>query len=423
MERAERSGVLGRRATMVRIWKGVTGDEFLSGALAVWAAMWLLGRRLAAASPGGWPWRVALAWVALALSLRLADEMERAWELWRRPDALPPYHPFSNSERTTLATSESLDKAARNVAERLHRHFPRVRSREQEDGIAFYADRRWKGVIGCPLMCLGALVIILGSVAGARFDVTPTPVELTPGEQAQIAGLPISVALESLAPRPPNEVEAVVRVSEGSRRYERTLSAGHPLFLGLDWVHLIGSGAAISVSATGHEGEAELIQVPARGETLEEEAVLLFHSPQEEHDLVLPGARLALRVILSSSPGSAAHPNFLVQAFRPTNPNPLLSEYVTGEMDLEAGEVQLHLRPMSFVRVQASRRISLWLYVLGALLWVSGTVWQSFFYPHRAWVRVRTRRGGVAMDVAVERSPFVVDPLEEVVDCLTGERE
>ncbi len=412
-----------RQAAMARIWQWVTGDEFLAGALAVWGAMWLLGRWLSAAAPGGWPWRVAMAWVALALSLRLADELERAWELWRRPEELPPYHPFSNSERATLATSESLDKVTQTVFDRLRCRFPRVRSREQEGGVAFYADRRWKGVIGCPLICLGALVILLGSVVGARFDVTPTPVELIPGEQAQIAVLPISVALESLASRSSDGLEAVVRVKDGSREYERAVSEGHPLFLGLDWVHLIGSGAAISVSATGPEGKAEQIQVPARGEMLEEKAVLLFHSPQEEHDLVLPDAQLALRVILSSSPGSGERPSFLVQAFRPTNPNPLLSEYVTGETGLEAGEVKLRLSPMYFARIQVSRRVSLWLYIAGVLLWLAGTVWQSFFCPHRAWVRVRTRRGGVAMDVAVERSPFVVNPLEEVVDCLTGEGE
>ncbi len=410
-----------RRAAMARVWESATGDGFLASALAVWGAMWLLGHRVMALAPGRWPWRVALAWVALALSLRLADELERVWALWRRPEELPPYHPFSNAERTTLATTESMEKAAGHVLERLRRRFSRVRTVEREDGVAFYADRRWKGVVGCPIMCIGALVIILGSVLGARFDAMPAPVELTPGGEARISGLPISLTLEKLTRRSPSDVVATVQVWQGSRKRERSLSVGHPLFLGLDWVHLTGSGAAIVVSAEDASGQPVPIQVPARGEALEEKAVLLFHSPQEEQDLVLPGARLALRIVLSSSQESGKPGGFLVQAFRPTSQTPMLSEYVSDESDLKAGDVELHLTPTSFVRVQASRRVSLWAYLLGALLWLAGTAWQSFFYPHRAWVRVRTRRGGVAMDVAVERSPFVVNPLEEVVDCLTAE--
>ncbi len=414
------------RTAIEHVWDLVTGDSFLAGALATWGAMWLLFSRLNALAPGGWPWRLALAWVVLSLTIRLVDGSERAWALWRRPESLPPYHPFSNSERTTLATSDSLGSTSDHVLERLLQHFSRVRRSGRQDGAAFYADRSWKGVIGCPLMCLGTLVIVLGSVIGARFDVDPTAIELTPAQSARVQGLPMTVALDNLSGNLSADgvlsgAVATVHVkANGSERGRYLLKAGHPAFLGLDWVHLAGGGAAIAIGAIGADGKPMPIQVPATSKT-SERAVVFFHSPQEEHDLVLPDAQIALRLVLSSPRGPIGKEGFLVQAFRPTAQTPMLSEYVSEETDVKVGRVKLHLTPTAFAHIQASRRVSLWVYMLGALLLLAGTVWQSVFYPHRVWVRVRTRRGGVAMDIAVERSPFVAHPLEDAVDSLTGE--
>ena len=210
--------------------------------------------------------------------------------------------------------------------------------------------------VGESLIRLGLVVMALGAVFNGRWAWREEGIVLAPGEVYRLQRLSGHfLKLEGVEIGPgqregPPLVRARVVLGRDGEARRAVVDFGHPARNPGFSVYQVSYGPALGIRARDEEGHSLLLQPLVPGAEAVEEAFLAFPEPRYERYLLVPARKVVLRLVFhpSLTERGFSGPVFLVQAYRGTEVEPLLSEFFPEEGIFRLEGDVYELRPTSY---------------------------------------------------------------------------
>ena len=318
--------------------------------------------------------RLALGLLGLCCALRLLDQIE-----WLRSTALPrlPLHPI---------VDQTLNGDPAAIQTQLVGYGYRLRSSE---GLTL-ADRYPRPAIAAILLYGGALLTLLGLVAGSFIDTRIDRIDIDPGKVTPIAGTPYALRLDSVGP---GARASVALLDQTQPVVQGTVALRQPVIGGSFAIYLDKVGPALAVTATGSDGKPLSLQTTASSPP-EPDELISFNEDRTEGFVAASTVGVVLQIALAEGD------HYTVQAYQAASGKVLSSGSIAPGQTLALDKVTFSFQPASFITVSLVNQPSHWLVIPGWLIAMLGLAASLIWRPRRIWLQAVEGRTRIVSDDA-----------------------
>lgn len=366
--------------------------------------------------------KLPLALLVINLAVCCVESVDAALR-WRRLGAEGPAHglPSASLSRSIFLTGLR-DTVASTVQQALRGLGYPAEMKDNETGSFLmgrcYGWARW----GLPLAHGGALLIVVGLLAGERLAWTEQGIALSAGQQYQSRHSPsLSVRLDELKGELDSAGAAVAdeaRVTildSDEGKSSGLVAAGAPLWYEGVSVCWLGQGPLIRLQARDASGDPLSLQGLAASGEPTEEVVVQFSDEENEGYVAVPERNLVLRLVLQSTlaTGSGQPPRFLWEAYRGGSTEVVSRKMVRGSASLDIDGDYYHAEWGQYAVLGISSDPTVAPLAAGLVVLLAGSTLSLFWRPRLVWATVRGTQKVVQVQVfSPSRKDSGVEPRE-----------
>ncbi|HEY66600.1 MAG TPA: cytochrome c biogenesis protein ResB [Caldilineae bacterium] len=328
---------------------------------------------------GGTVWRLLCGLLFISLTVQLADLLPARWRLWR--EGPPEEEGVMHTETLDLP----LEEALRVLQRWLHGHTERI---EEAKEVVLTRQHGRVSLWAWPLVLFGGALLLAGLWISVQASWHETNVFLPPGRTIRIGHVP-ALAMELAVTSP---LQLKLNTSQGEKLLP--LAKHRPARWDGVRFHLIDQPPALVIQAHTSDGRALQLQ-PLDGDP-QAEITLAFREAQTEKGFAVPKAGTVFRLVsfnhLPDDPSSG--PALLVQAFEADQSDPIYSDFLTSDAEVDIGGVRYTFRLSRAARLTVVQDPGYPIALAGSLFMCLGCL-LMLLRPYKAWrARLRATRAG-----------------------------
>jgi hypothetical protein len=344
--------------------------------------------------------RIVLGLLAYHCLLRLAAAVTTAWRAWRGPAwSLPPASLAAEMVTPPGTLAEITSRAAAILSAA---RYARPLTEQVPPGyLVVEGTRRRPAAIGPVLAYLGLLVLLFALFIDGMAGWTAGDVALAPGNAGTLPGQAnLQVQLESISGPNDRPTSTVLLTGAGGRAARTEVAQNRPAFWGSLWLAERATGPALAVSGVDASGGPVLLQTSDAGGRAGQAANVLFTATQTEQVFAAPARNIAFRVVNYPAlpERGIPEPVFLVEAYRGSDPAPVLSQLVREQTSLTLDNITYTFKPERHVVLALAYVPGAALLALGALLLLTGILLSFWWGGAKTWISL-TERAGQALSL------------------------
>jgi len=226
-------------------------------------------------------------------------------------------------------------------------------------------------------------------------------VALGPGQWRSLAHLPDrqvrldGLIIDRLPDGTPRQYQARLTVKDAGMTIAQEIGLNRPLVIRQVGYYLSSYGPALRITAQGSSGETLALKV---GDTVSQEAILLFQDEAQPQELSIPSAGVTFQVYYLADTG--AGPALSIRPMREGQPMAAFSRHLTGTTRVDWQGMALTFLPADYALVVAVYDPSFQVVIFSALALLTGLMLTFYFPYQRLWALLtpdgRLLLGGLA---------------------------
>ena len=281
-----------------------------------------------------------------------------------------------------------------------------------------FGRARW----GRPLAHGGALLTVVGLLAGGRLAWSEQGIALSAGQQYQVQHSPsLAIRLDELRGELDSDGGAlsnearVTVLDSGEEMSSGAVLAGAPLWYKGISVCWLSQGPLIRLEARDASGDPLSLQALAPSGEVMEEVVLQFSNEENEGYVAVPERNLVLRLVLESTQAteSPQPPRFLWEAYRGGSTEVVSRKTARGSASLDIDGDSYLAEWGQYAVLGISSDPSVAPLAVGLVVLLAGSTLTLFWRPRLIWATVRGSKTVVQIQIfSPSRKDSGVEPRE-----------